>query len=333
MKMNFRHMTAAPAMALALALAAAPALAQTNVRIGSIQSESFYMNKYIEKFQELVKQKTSNAFQFKVFYNSTLGNESEMIEQMQAGMLEMQFGYSAILPNYVRETEVIGLPGLLSNYDEVHKVLNGPIGDDLAKKMLDKTGVRILWFVDQAHRNVWLKDKDVKTLADFKGIKIRSPNSPLYLRVLSAMGLSPTPMGFNEIYTAVRTGVVEGHEQEDPGVIAMKFYEVENRGVVTHHMYQSAVWEVSEKFFQKLSKPHQQAFIDAAREAGIWFRPYTGREAELAARKELETKHGMKITEIDPKELQAVFGPMVDSYAKERGIFDYVQRVRKELGK
>ena len=318
---------------LMIAAAGSSALAQTQVRIGSIQSESFYMNKYMEKFQEIVRQKTNSAYQFKVFYNSTLGNESEMMEQMQAGLLEMQFGYSAILPNYVRETEVIGLPGLLTNFDEVHKVLNGPIGEDLAQKFLDKTGVRILWFVDQAHRNVFLKDKEVKSLADFKGIKIRSPNSPLYLRVLKTMGLNPTPMGFNEIYTAVKTGVVAGHEQEDPGVIAMKFYEIENRGVVTRHLYQSAVWEVSEKFFQKLPKEHQQVFKDAAKEAGIWFRPHTGAEAEKAARKTLEEKHGMKYSELDPQELEKVFRPMVDEYAKERGIFDYVQRVRKELGK
>lgn len=319
--------------ALMVSACSLAAFAQTQVRIGSIQSESFYMNKYMEKFQEIVRQKTNNAYQFKVFYNSTLGNESEMMEQMQAGLLEMQFGYSAILPNYLRETEVIGLPGLLTNFDEVHKVMNGPIGDDLAQKFLDKTGVRILWFVDQAHRNVFLNNKDVKTLADLKGIKVRSPNSPLYLRVLKTMGLNPSPMGFNEIYTGVKTGVVDGHEQEDPGVIAMKFYEIENRGVVTRHLYQSAVWETSEKFFQKLPKEHQQVFKDAAKEAGIWFRPYTGADAEKAARKELETKHGMKYTELDPKELAAVFRPMVDEYAKERGIFDYVQKVRKELGK
>ena len=318
---------------LMIAAGSTAAMAQTQVRIGSIQSDSFYMNKYFQKFQEIVQEKTNNAYQFKVFYNSTLGNESEMMEQMQAGLLEMQFGYSAILPNYLRETEVIGLPGLLSNFDEVHKVMNGPIGEDLAQKFLDKTGVRILWFVDQAHRNVFLNNKNVKTLADFKGIKIRSPNSPLYLRVLTTMGLNPTPMGFNEIYTAVKTGVVDGHEQEDPGVIAMKFYEIENRAVVTRHLYQSAVWEISEKFFKKLPKEHQQIFKDASREAGIWFRPHTGAEAEAAARKELEDKHGMKYTELDPKELAELFRPMVDEYAKERGIFDYVQKIRKELGK
>jgi len=130
------------AAALVFSASSMVAIAQTQVRIGSIQSETFYMNKYMEKFQELVRQKTNNAYQFKVFYNSTLGNESEMMEQMQAGLLEMQFGYSAILPNYVRETEVIGLPGLLTNFDEVHKVMNGPIGDDLAQKFLDKTGIK-----------------------------------------------------------------------------------------------------------------------------------------------------------------------------------------------
>lgn len=319
--------------ALAFSFSATALHAETTVRVGSIQSEEFYMNPYIKKFEEIVREKTDNAYNFKIYYNSTLGSESEMFEQMQAGMLDMMFGYSAILPNYVKETEIIGLPGLLSNFDEVHKVLNGPIGEDLAQKVLDATGVRILWFVDQAHRNVFLNNKDVKTVADLKGIKLRSPNSPLYLKVLSTMGFNAAPMGFNEIYTAVQTGVVDGHEQEDPGMLAMKFYEVENKAVVTRHMYQSAVWEVSEKFFQKLPEKDRQIFLDAAREAGIWFRPLTGLEAELAARAELQEKHGVEVVELDQAELNALFEPMVDEYAKERGIYDYVVKVREELGK
>lgn len=307
--------------------------APTLVRIGSIQSETFYMNKYMEKFQAIVNQKTNNAYTFKVFYNSVLGNEIAMMEQMQAGSLEMQFGYSAIMPNYVKEFEAIGLPGVLTNFDEVHTVLNGKIGDELTKMFLDKTGVRILWFVDQAYRNIWLKDKNVKSIEDLKNIKIRSPNSPLYIKVLRTLGMNPTPLPFNDIYTAVQTGVVDGHEQEDPGVIAMKFFEVENRGIVSHHLYQSAIWEVSEKFFQKLPKEHQAIFKDAAKEAGIWFRPYTGHDAEVAARKELQEKHGFKITVLDEKEVAKLFRPMVEEYAKERGIFDFVQKINKELGR
>jgi len=306
---------------------------QTLVRIGSIQSETFYMNKYMEKFQELVNAKTNNAYQFKVFYNSVLGAEEAMLEQCQMGTLEMQFGYSAILPNYVREFEAIGLPKVLANFDDVHKILNGKIGDELSKKFLDKTNVRILWFVDQAYRNIWLKDKAVNSVDDLKGIKIRSPNSPLYIKVLRTLGMNPTPLPFNEIYTAVQTGVVDGHEQEDPGVIAMKFYEIENRGIVSHHLYQSAIWEVSEKFFQKLPKEHQQVFQDASREAGIWFRPYTGQDAEISARKTLQDKYNFKITQLDERKVAEIFRPMVDEYAKERGIFDFVQQIRKELGK
>src|SRR5690606_35065463 len=91
--------------------------------------------------------------------------------------------------------------------------------------------------------------------------------------------------------------------------------------------------EASEKFFQKLPEKDRQIFLDAAREAGIWFRPMTGLDAELAARKILEEKHGVKVVELDQNELNALFGPMVDEYAKERGIYDYVVKVRKELNK
>lgn len=320
-------------LALSLFLVNTTSFAKTLVRVGSIQSETFYMNKYMEKFFEIVNEKTNDSYDFKIFYSSVLGSETSMLEQMQMGTLEMNFGYTAIRPNYVKEFEAIGLPGVLGDFDQVHTIMNGPIGQDLADMFLDKTGVRILWFVDQAYRNIWLKDREVSSLEDLKGIKIRSPNSPLYIEILRTLGMNPTPLPFGDIYTAVQTHVVEGHEQEDPGVIAMKFYEIENKGVVTHHVYQSAIWEMSEIFFQKLSKEHQQVFKDAAREAGIWFQPYTGQKAEEAAQKELIEKHGFKITKIDEDELSKLFVPMVDKYAEKRGILEFVERIRKELGK
>jgi TRAP-type transport system periplasmic protein len=328
-----KHVAKLAVCLLVLISASAIASAQTLVRIGSIQSETFYMNPYIEKFQEIVNERTDGAYEFRIFYNSTLGNETEMFEQLQAGTLEMQFGYSAIRGNFVREMEVIGLPGLLTNFDEVHQVLNGPIGEELSQMFLDATGVRILWFVDQAHRNVFLNDVEVNSVEDLQGIRIRSPDSPLYISVLRALGMNPTPMGFNEIYTAVQTGVVAGHEQETPGVISMKFYEIENVGVLTKHLYQSALWEVSEQFFQSLPEEHQQIFEDAAREAGIWFRPQTGDQAEAEARTYLEEEHGFTFVELDQEKLDEIYGPMADEYARERGIYDLVQRVREELGK
>ena len=307
--------------------------AKTLVRVGSIQSDTFYMNKYMDKFFEIVNAKTNDAYDFKMFYSSVLGSEESMLEQMQMGSLDMQFGYSAIRPNYVKEFEAIGLPGVLSNFDEVHTIMNGAIGKELADMFQEKTGLRILWFVDQAYRNIWLKDKEVNSLADLKGIKIRSPNSPLYIKILQTLGMNPTPLPFGEIYTAVQTGVVSGHEQEDPGVISMKFYEIENRGVISHHVYQTAIWEMSEIFYNKLPKEHQQIFYEAAEEAGIWIRPFTGEGAEKQAQQELIEKHGFKITALDQAELNALFTPMVDEYAKERGIYEFVQKIRKELGK
>jgi tripartite ATP-independent transporter DctP family solute receptor len=303
------------------------------VKVGSIQSDTFYMNKYMDKFEEIVNQKTNNAYEFKRFYNSVLGSEVAMIEQMGMGTLDMQFGYSAVMSNYVREFEAIGLPGVLANFDEVRKILNGRIGDELTQEFMKKTGVRILWFVDQAYRNIFLNNINVQSIEDLKGIKIRAPDSPLYIKVLRTLGINPVPLAFGLIYTSVKTGVVDGHEQEDEGVIPMKFYEIENREVVSHHIYQAAIWEVSEKFFQKLPKEHQQIFLDAAKEAGIWFQPYTGDKAEAASRKELEEKHGFKVTYLDQKKVAELLTPMVDEYAKERGLFDFVQEIRKELGK
>jgi TRAP-type transport system periplasmic protein len=323
------------ALALSLALAipaATTADAQRVVRVGSIQSESFYMNPFMEKFFEIVNERTDNAYEFRVFYNSVLGADAEMFEQLQAGTLELMLGYSAIRGNWLPAMEVIGLPGLLSNFDEVHQILNGPIGEDLAEAFRAATGVRVLWFLDQAYRNVFLNNVQVNSIADLQGVRVRAPNSPLYMAVLSALGANPVPMPFNEIYTAVRTGVVSGHEQETPGVIAMRFYEVENTLVATGHLYQSALWEMSDRFFQSLPAEHQQIFIDAAREAGEWFRPLTGETAEAEARAYL-VEQGFTIVELDRDELNRIYADMAGPYAEQRGITDWVNRIRAELGK
>lgn len=322
------------ALSLALVGSAATAVsAQTVVRVGSIQSETFYMNPFMEKFFEIVNERTDNAYEFRMFYNSTLGNETAMFEQLQAGTLQMMLGYSAIRGNWLPAMEVIGLPGLLSNFDEVHQVLNGEIGAELAEEFREATGVRNLWFIDQAYRNVFLNDVQVDSIADLQGVRIRSPDSPLYISVLRALGMNPTPMGFDEIYTGVRTGVVSGHEQETPGVIAMRFYEIENVGVITEHLYQSALWEISDRFFQSLPEDHQEIFVDAAREAGEWFRPQTGDAAEAEARQYLIENHGFTFVELDRDELADIYAGMAEEYAEERGIADWVQRVRSELGK
>lgn len=309
------------------------ASAQTVVRVGSIQSEDFYMNPFMEKFFEIVNERTDNAYDFRVFYNSILGADAAMFEQLQANTLHMMLGYSAIRGNWLPAMEVIGLPGLLSDFDEVQQVLNGEIGEDLAEEFREATNVRILWFLDQAYRNVFLNDVTVNSIADLEGLRIRAPDSQLYIAVLRALGANPTPMPFNEIYTAVRTGVVQGHEQETPGVIAMRFYEVENVAVVTEHLYQSALWEMSDRFFQSLPEDHQQIFVEAAREAGEWFRPQTGEAAEAEAREYLIENHGFTFVELDRDELAEIYADMAASYAEERGIADWVQRIRTELGK
>lgn len=328
-----RHLTAA-ALALALAAPVATAVnAQQVVRVGSIQSETFYMNPFMEKFFEIVNERTDNAYDFRVFYNSVLGADAEMFEQLQLGTLDLMLGYSAIRGNWMPAMEVIGLPGLLRDFDEVQQILNGPIGEELADAFREETGVRILWFLDQAYRNVFLNDVRVESVADFEGVRIRAPDSQLYMAVLRALGANPTPMPFNEIYTAVRTGVVSGHEQETPGVIAMRFYEVENTMVVTEHLYQSALWEMSEQFFQTLPEDHQQIFIDAAREAGEWFRPMTGEVAEAEARQYLVENHGFTIFELDRDALAEIYSAMAADYAQQRGIADWVQRIEAELGR
>ena len=223
-------------MLMLLLPATSHAAAKYTLRLGSIQAEDFYLHKMINRFAEITAKKTNGEVEVKLFPSSVLGSERDMIEGMRMGTVEGMLGYGGVLALFLPEFDVMNLPYIFDNHAQVHAVLGGPIGKEMADKYFKKNNVRIVWFLDHAFRHVYTSNKKIETLDDFKGVKIRSVESPNYLETFRAMGLNPTPMPFGEIYTAVQTHVVDGHEQEDSGFKSMKFYEIEKFCAVTGHL-------------------------------------------------------------------------------------------------
>ena len=292
-----------------------------NLRVGSIQAEDFYLHRMITKFAEIVKQKTDGQVEVKLFPSSVLGSERDMIEGMRMGTLEAMLGYGGVLALYIPEFDVMNMPYIFENYAQIHAVLNGPIGQELADKYHKKTGVRIVWFLDHAFRQVYNTSRKIEKIEDFKGLKIRSVESPIYIETFRAMGMNPTPLPFGEIYTAVQTHVVDGHEQEDSGFVSMKFYEIEKFCAVTNHIYNPAPLHISDIFLGRLPENLRKAVLDAAVEAGTWWNMQEGaaEKEQLAAREWLIKEKGIVYTYPDVPAIKKMLLPLQDDFAKKIG--------------
>jgi len=298
------------------------------IRCGSIQAENFYLHQYVKKYAELVSEKTGGRVEVKLFPSSVLGNERDMIEGLRMGTLEAVLGYTAVQATIEPRIDVLNLPYIFKDYEHVHKVLNGPIGDELGDSLFKKSNIRVLFWVDHAFRQVFTRDKAIKTIDDFKGLKIRTPESAVYISIFRALGANPTPLPFGEIYTAVQTKVVDGHEQEYSGMLSMKFYEVEKHCAVTDHLYNGSALYVSETFLQTLPKDIQDVLKKSAVDAGMWFRNSGGGAVQEAARKDLE-KLGLKVEYPSKAALQKILYPLQDDFAKKIGATDLLSRIRK----
>ncbi len=174
----------------------------------------------------------------------------------------------AWLAQYSPRIGVLGWAYLFRDLDHMYKVLRGPMGEELFKEFPTKIGVRVIdvWYLGT--RQTTLRDKPASTPEEFKGIKLRSPGAPTYIEAVRVLGANPTPMGFGEVYMALKTGVIDGQENPLTTIKASKFYEVCKYLVLTSHMVDSIIPQINERLWKSLKPEHQRVVIEAFREGG-----------------------------------------------------------------
>jgi tripartite ATP-independent transporter DctP family solute receptor len=246
----------------------------------------------------------SQTLEVKLFPNSGLGQSRQVIEAMQLGTgASMHIGGMAEFANFCKECGVLGLPFIFKGYDHVERVLDGPVGAELSKDM-EKSGFHVLSYLySWGYRNVVTTKKEIKTVADLKGLKIRTIPTPVFVGAVNAMGATATPMNFGEIYTSLQTGVIDGYEHTASTTLSSKFYEVAKYIAITQHLLDPTVVAYSASEWKKLDPKEQQVVQEGVKLATDIARAMAPiRDAEsFAALK----KHGMTVTHPDMAEARA----------------------------
>ncbi|MGO8868346.1 MAG: TRAP transporter substrate-binding protein [Alphaproteobacteria bacterium] len=252
------------------------------------------------RIEELVKGK----FQVNVrVYKGTLGGETDYYRGMQTGTIEACACSTAPAAGFAASWDLFNMPFLFRDYDHVYKVLDGPVGAELSKKMLD-AGIRVLGFWTMGPRVAYNSVRAINSPSDFKGLKIRVPETPPLVAYYRALGAIPVVIARPEVYLALKQGVVDGVDATFEGGINFKDYEIAKYAPELDHAYTIAVMAVSEKWWKTLPKGLQDIILQAEAEARPKERLADREYAVAMAKKWLEL--GGQITHPDREPFRAL---------------------------
>lgn len=246
--------------------------AKVTMKVAHVLSEADIIHRAKLKFKELAEKKAGGELEVQIYPNSALGSLRVTWESMQLGNLEGG-NFDTVTPAMkVPLYAGTELPFIFRDLDHVHKVFDGPIGQDLEKQLLDKAMVRTVAVYETTFRKIFTKTKALNSLADMKGLKIRVPEAQNYVRCMQLLGANPTPVPWGELYTALQMGVVEGFENKAEAAFNAKLHEQAKFMAYTGHIFCPNPFLCSERWFAKLSKNVQQAIVEAGKESLAWQR-------------------------------------------------------------
>ncbi|WP_164667203.1 TRAP transporter substrate-binding protein [Virgibacillus doumboii] len=305
------------------------------IRAGIGLNENHPQYKGLERFKEIVEEKTDGAIQVKLYPSEQLGSDREMIQAVQNGNQEVTIPSTATVANFVPEFNVLNFPFLFPDKETADAVLDGETGEKLLK-MLEAKGMVGLGFWEEGFYNVTNNVRPIETVEDFEGIKLRTMENELLLDVYSELGTNPTPMAFGEVYTALQQGTVDGQTNPLSQAYTSKFYEVQEYLSATHEYY--GVWPfiINKDFFDSLTNEQQNIIREAEKEARKHQRELNRTQNEDFLKNLKE--EGIKYNEVTPEareEMRKKIQPLLDDAAKDipgdiaEEFFDSVEKAKQ----
>lgn len=256
----------------------------------------------MERFAEIVKEKSGGKIEVKLFPGGTLGGDVQTLSSVQGGIVEMSVMNAGILSGTVKEFGVVDLPFLFATPEEADAVMDGPIGTALAEKLPAQRLVG-LGFWELGFRHLTNNRRPVNGVEDVAGLKIRTVQSAVPIATFNTLGANAVPLPYPELYSALETGTVDGQENPLANIVNAKFTEVQKYLSLTGHQYNPQIVIVSKTFWDRLDAEEQTLLQDAATEARDYQRKVS-REANAGFLDQIR-ESGMEVVELSPEKLDA----------------------------
>lgn len=281
-------------------------------KFGHLADENHIWHKTALKFEELVEEKTDGSIDISIYPNNSLGGETDTINAIQSGTADMVIS-GETLQNWAPKAALMAVPYAFRDLDHVKKVVEGEIGKEIEAEITEKAGLTPLYYHTRAPRNL-TSNKEIKSPEDLKGFSMRVPNVPLFLKVWEAAGAKPQVMDFNEVFTGLQQGVIDGQENPVDLIKSGALYEVQDYVNRTEHVYSWIYILVGNKQFDALNDDQKKAVKEAAAEAQKYGEELYDKEI-AQIEKDLEGE-GMKFVDVDQDAFREAMIPAIKASLK-----------------
>ena len=305
------------ALAAVLAAAATGVQAQTILKIGYATSATSHYGVGSTVFCDEMEKGTQGRYKCQQFPSSALGGEREQIEAVQLGTQDLVNTSTGPLGNFVPEVKIVDIPFLFRDYDHARKVMDGPIGQDLQKKMAAKGLINLAW-TENGFRHMTNSKRAIHSASDASGLKMRTMENKVHMDGYKTFGILPTPMAFPELFTALQQGTVDGQENPIPVILSSKFSQVQKYLSLTGHVYSPAALILSPAVWNKLSDADKKVFTEAAKKGAAAQRKKVNDDEDTGIA--LLEKDGMVVDKkVDGASFRKAVAPAYAEFAKEFG--------------
>jgi len=298
-------------------------------KASDVHPEGYPTVQAVENMGKKLEAATGGRLSIQMYASMQLGGEKEAIEQAQVGALQLARVSVGALGPVVDDLNVFNLPFLFRSTEHMEKVIDGPIGQELLDKVSNNANTRLigLAWMDAGARSVYDTKKPIKSIDDLKGLKMRVMGNPMFVDMMNALGGNGVAMGYDQVFSALQTGVIDGAENNPPSFVFDNHYQVAKYYTLTEHLIVPEILVFSRATWDNLSKDDQALIKKLAREAQL-------DERELWKKVEDEAMAKMKSSGIevdtvsDKTPFEAAVKPVWDKYgAKYSELIKRIQAV------
>ncbi len=287
--------------------------AEVTIRLGSAFEPTHILCQAAQKFKELVEERSNGAIEVQLFLGGVMGSEEECTEAVSIGALEMQVGGGLPIKTFAPQYYFFDSPYVMRDWNHFQRVWASPLGEKAREEVIKNGNIMYLGIVYRGLRHL-TANKPVYTPDDLKGIKLRLPQLPTWVKVWEAIGASTVPIALTELFTALQTGVADASEGDVTQILSFRLYEVQKYLMLTGHLVQTGGLTINKPFFDKLKKEYRDIILQAGKEATEWASNIiVAKEEELI--KELEAK-GMQLIQPDVNAFREKGKPAVEGLFK-----------------
>ncbi|MBS1156014.1 MAG: C4-dicarboxylate transporter [Proteobacteria bacterium] len=318
-----KNMVCGLVMAALMGVGSSGAMAKT-LRSADVHDKAYPTVMAVRHLGDELSKATSGKWDVKVFGNSSLGSEKDTVEQVKIGAIDMVRVNTAAFHSIVPESMILSLPFLFRDINHFRNAVYGPVGDKVLASF-EKAGYIGLAFYESGVRSIYSK-KPIRTLADVRGMKIRIQQSDMWVDLIKAMGASPIPIPYAEIYTGLKTNLIDASENNINAYYTAKHFESAQYFNETMHVMAPEVLVFSKKVWDTMTKEEQATLRAAAKKSvpyyvGLW-------EAEETNSKKMVTSGGTKfVSNVDRAEFSKAMKPVWDKYASTPELKALVQEL------